>query len=195
MEQKKKKKKNSATLFSFFMWCLENFLLYQRLIRLPIGRHSSKASSGNLARKWQWWPSVSRRPGVSCLIRHCDTRSHTAHSSLPSSRPARGPQLPAQDSIPTSQPGNPFLLSAFLSPTLKSPCRPALGRSPGEGNDNPLQYSCLRNPWTEEPGTLPPRELQQSQTRLSNSTTWEQSLGGISCEWSRNSWGICWPRF
>ena len=23
---------------------------------------------------------------------------------------------------------------------------PGLGRSPGEGNDNPLQYSCLRNP-------------------------------------------------
>ena len=23
---------------------------------------------------------------------------------------------------------------------------PELGRSPGEGNDKPLQYSCLRNP-------------------------------------------------
>ena len=23
---------------------------------------------------------------------------------------------------------------------------PDLGRSPGEGNDNPLQYSCLRSP-------------------------------------------------
>ena len=29
-----------------------------------------------------------------------------------------------------------------------------LGRSPGEGNGNPLQYSCLENPWTEEPGGL-----------------------------------------
>ena len=28
------------------------------------------------------------------------------------------------------------------------------GRSPGEGNGNPLQYSCLGNPWTEEPGGL-----------------------------------------
>ena len=27
-------------------------------------------------------------------------------------------------------------------------------RSPGEGNGNPLQYSCLRIPWTEEPGRL-----------------------------------------
>ena len=31
---------------------------------------------------------------------------------------------------------------------------PGLGWSPGEGNSNPLQYSCLENPWTEEPGEL-----------------------------------------
>ena len=29
---------------------------------------------------------------------------------------------------------------------------PGLGRSPGEGNDNPLQYSCLENPMDREPG-------------------------------------------
>ena len=28
------------------------------------------------------------------------------------------------------------------------------GRSPGGGHGNPLQYSCLRIPWTEEPGGL-----------------------------------------
>ena len=31
---------------------------------------------------------------------------------------------------------------------------PGLGRSPGEGNGNPLQHSCLGNLWTEEPGGL-----------------------------------------
>ena len=31
---------------------------------------------------------------------------------------------------------------------------PGSGRSPGEGNGNPLQYSCLENSWTEEPGGL-----------------------------------------
>ena len=34
---------------------------------------------------------------------------------------------------------------------------PGLGRSPGGhggGHGNPLQYSCLRNPMTEEPGRL-----------------------------------------
>ena len=29
-----------------------------------------------------------------------------------------------------------------------------LGRSPAEGNGNALQYSCLENPWSEEPGRL-----------------------------------------
>ena len=31
---------------------------------------------------------------------------------------------------------------------------PALGRSPGEGNGNPSQYSCLENSTPEEPGGL-----------------------------------------
>ena len=31
---------------------------------------------------------------------------------------------------------------------------PGLGRSPGEGNGNPLQYSSLENPWIEEAGRL-----------------------------------------
>ena len=29
-----------------------------------------------------------------------------------------------------------------------------LGRSPGGGNGNPLQYPCWKIPWTEEPGGL-----------------------------------------
>ena len=28
---------------------------------------------------------------------------------------------------------------------------PGLGRSPGGGHGNPLQYSCLEIPWAEEP--------------------------------------------
>ena len=41
-----------------------------------------------------------------------------------------------------------------------------LGRFPGKGNENPLQYSCWEIPWTEEPGGLQFVE-SQSQTRLS----------------------------
>ena len=38
---------------------------------------------------------------------------------------------------------------------------PGSGRFPGEGNGNPLQYSCLEISWTEEPGGLPSMELQR----------------------------------
>ena len=33
---------------------------------------------------------------------------------------------------------------------------PGAGRSPGEGNSNPLQYSYWEIPWTEEPGGVQP---------------------------------------
>ena len=31
---------------------------------------------------------------------------------------------------------------------------PGSGKSPEGGPGNPLQYPCLENPWTEEPGRL-----------------------------------------
>ena len=39
---------------------------------------------------------------------------------------------------------------------------PGLGRCPGEGDGNPLQYSCQGNPWTEKPGGLQYIELQRA---------------------------------
>ena len=45
---------------------------------------------------------------------------------------------------------------------------PVLGRSPGEGNGNPLQYSSWEIPWTEEPGGLQSKGLEKSQTGLSD---------------------------
>ena len=42
---------------------------------------------------------------------------------------------------------------------------PGSGGLPGEGNGSPLQYSCLGNPWTEEPGGLQ-SVGSQSQTEL-----------------------------
>ena len=38
---------------------------------------------------------------------------------------------------------------------------PGSGRSPGVGNGNLLQYSCLEIPWTEEPGRLQSMGLQR----------------------------------
>ena len=45
---------------------------------------------------------------------------------------------------------------------------PGSGRSLGEGNDNPCQYSCLEIPWTEEPGGLQSMGSQKNWTRLSD---------------------------
>ena len=42
------------------------------------------------------------------------------------------------------------------------------GRSPGEGNGNPLQYSSQEIPWTEEPGELQSTGSQKSRTPLSD---------------------------
>ena len=39
---------------------------------------------------------------------------------------------------------------------------PGLGRSPGEGNDNPLQYSCLENPMDREAWQAAVREVSMS---------------------------------
>ena len=38
---------------------------------------------------------------------------------------------------------------------------PGLGRSPGEGHGNPLQYLAWVIPWREEPGELQPIGLQR----------------------------------
>ena len=41
---------------------------------------------------------------------------------------------------------------------------PVLGRFPGEGNGNPLQYSAWEIPWTEEHGALWSMGAAESQT-------------------------------
>ena len=42
------------------------------------------------------------------------------------------------------------------------------GRSPGEGNGNPLQYSCLENPMDKGSWRATVLGVTQSQTRLIN---------------------------
>ena len=71
---------------------------------------------------------------------------------------------------------------------------PGLGRSPGEGNGNPLQYSCLENPMDGGAWRAAVHGVAKSRTRLSDFTvtflvpqmvknlpamqeTWVQSLG------------------
>ena len=45
---------------------------------------------------------------------------------------------------------------------------PGLGRSPGEGNGYPLQYSCLKNPMDRGAWWATVHGVAQSQTRLSD---------------------------
>ena len=42
------------------------------------------------------------------------------------------------------------------------------GRSPGEGNGNPLQYSCLENPMDRGAWRATVHEVAKSRTRLSD---------------------------
>ena len=45
---------------------------------------------------------------------------------------------------------------------------PGLGRSPGGGHGNPLQYSCLENPMDRGAWKAAVHGVTKSQTRLSN---------------------------
>ena len=47
---------------------------------------------------------------------------------------------------------------------------PGSGRSPGEGNGNPLQYSCLENPMDREAKWATVHGVAKSRTRLSGFT-------------------------
>ena len=45
---------------------------------------------------------------------------------------------------------------------------PGSGRSPGEGNGNPLQYSCLENPMDREAWRAAVHGVTKSQTQVSD---------------------------
>ena len=56
---------------------------------------------------------------------------------------------------------------------------PGSGRSPGEGNGNPLQYSCLENPMDGGAWWATVHGVAKSRTRLSDFT---QTQDVITCE-------------
>ena len=58
---------------------------------------------------------------------------------------------------------------------------PGLGRSSGDGNGNPLQYSCLENPMDRGAQQATIHGVAKSQTQLSNLTFF------IGSHWSSNS--------
>ena len=63
------------------------------------------------------------------------------------------------------------------------------GRCPGEGNGNSLQYSCLGNPWTEEPGGVQSMGSQKSWTDLVAETSpWLNNckISVVSCNFFKS---------
>ena len=50
---------------------------------------------------------------------------------------------------------------------------PGLGRSPGGGHDNPLQYSCLENPMEGGAWSTTVHGVTKSQTQLSEFSLYE----------------------
>ena len=59
---------------------------------------------------------------------------------------------------------------------------PGLGRSPGEGNGTPLQYSCLENPMDGGAWWAKVHVVAKSWTRLSDFTFFHFSLGEAACD-------------
>ena len=75
-------------------------------------------------------------------------------------------------SLPLSLPGSGFPGSSV---SKESACNaedlgsiPGSGRSPGEGNGNPLQYSCLKNPMDRGAWLAAVLGITKSRTQLSN---------------------------
>ena len=56
---------------------------------------------------------------------------------------------------------------------------PGLGRSPGEGNGNPLQYSCLDNPMDREARWATVHGVTKSRTLLNRLSTHTHTHNGI----------------
>ena len=86
----------------------------------------------------------------------------------------------------------PFLLGGFLpgvSDSKESACSagdlgsiPGLGRSPGGGHDNPLQYSCLENLMDRGVWRATVQGVAKSQTQLSSNFQ-STSVPFLLCEW------------
>ena len=76
--------------------------------------------------------------------------------------------IPGDLPDPGIEPGSPAFQADALSSDPDS--IPGLGRSPGDGNGNPLQYSCLQNPMDGEAWWATVHGVAKSWTRLSNFT-------------------------
>ena len=123
---------------------------------------------------WAVWPclrvpsgaSLHRLPVRSSLGR-TEWEGDNWPSKKPVSRPGRWPQAPGFTSgslggFPVGSDGKESACNAGNLSLV-----PGLGRSPGEGNGSPLQYSCLENPMERGAWRATVCGVAKSQTRLS----------------------------
>ena len=69
---------------------------------------------------------------------------------------------------------------------------PGSGRSPGEGNGNPLQYSCLENPMDRGPGRLQSIGLQRVRNKWACTGPWARKSENTSRSVVSNSFVSPW---
>ena len=90
-----------------------------------------------------------------------------------------------------------FLSYSLVAQTVESPCNagdlgsiPGSGRSPGEGNGNPLQYSCLEIPTERAAWQVTVHGVTKSQKQLSDLTFFSSQcfnfVTSTGCLWTSN---------
>ena len=93
----------------------------------------------------------------------------------------------------TTSKGNCVLTRLLRGKESACQCRkcwfhPGLGRSPGEGNGNPLEYSCLENPKDRGTWRATVQGFTNSRTQLSD---WAHILGQIAYRLNLSWWFLC----
>ena len=131
-----------------------------------------KIKNGKREERSQWDKEGLLLGHTRCSLHHfeivcnpCDSKSSFSY-------------LPSQDAIYSKGDSSGMLCahaggSAVKNPSAKagvSSSIPERGRCPGEGNDNPLQYSCLENPLARGAWWATGYEVAKSRTWLSTHT-------------------------
>ena len=119
----------------------------------------------------QLWPLPTRCPEYIYLVRATPNVSRYGQMSLVLRSGSEGRNFPIQTSALHKT------RVSLVTQTVESACSvgdpgsiPGSGRSPGEGNSNPLQYSCLENPMNGEAWQPTVHGVAKILTRLNNFT-------------------------
>ena len=103
--------------------------------------------------KQTFWPTLYS------IVLHTHTHTHT-HTGFPGGAAAAAKSLQSCLTLCDPIDGSPQVVLVVKNPLAiaenvrDSSLIPGSGRSPGEGNDNPLQYSCPGNPMDRGAGGL-----------------------------------------